>query len=169
MKNALIMLFLLITVTINATTYYVSPSGSDVSGNGTISSPWFTLNKAWSYVSAGDIIYMRGGTYNYTATNKLSNRSGTSGKLISILAYPGESPIMSYADITNPTNQYTGIYLYNSNYIYIKGIRITSIMQPTYPTAIAQYGFVPENASNCKFELIETDHIGGWGIMVANG
>ena len=169
MRNSLILLCLCYTLTMSGATYYVSPSGNDVSGNGTINSPWFTLNKAWSYVSAGDMIYMRGGTYNYTGTNKLSNRSGTSGNLISILAYPGESPIMSYADITNPTNQYTGIYLYNSNYIYIKGIRITSIMQPTYPTAIAQYGFVPENASNCKFELIETDHIGGWGIMVANG
>jgi len=56
MRNLLVLLFLCCSLTISGATYYVSPSGSD-SNPGTIGQPFFTLNKAWSVVSAGDIVY----------------------------------------------------------------------------------------------------------------
>ena len=93
MKNALIMLFHFLSLTISGATYYVSPAGND-SNPGSISQPFFTLNKAWSVVSAGDIVYMRGGNYSYTSTQNLSGKNGTSGNLIKIWAYPGETPII---------------------------------------------------------------------------
>src|SRR5690606_34219532 len=74
--------------TLNA--YFLSPTGSDVSGNGTLSSPWFTLNKAWTVVKAGDIVYMRGGNYHYPSGQKLHNKSGEAGNMIRVWAMPGE-------------------------------------------------------------------------------
>lgn len=48
----------------SATTFYISPSGSDVNGNGSISNPWHSLFKATSAVTAsGSIIHVNAGTY----------------------------------------------------------------------------------------------------------
>jgi len=55
-----------------ATTYYISPTGNDVTGNGTISNPWKTLFKATSTVTAaGDIIHVNAGTYTETQQSNL--------------------------------------------------------------------------------------------------
>src|SRR5450759_2888431 len=128
MRNSLIILFLFISFTISGATYYVSPGGSD-SNPGTISQPFFTLNKAWTVISAGDIVYMRGGTYVYPTPTSLTNKSGSAGNLIKIWAYPGEKPVIDYDSFT-PTTQIMGITLSSINYVHIKGIRISNIHQP---------------------------------------
>jgi len=165
MRNSLIILFLFISFTISGATYYVSPSGSD-SNPGTISQPFFTLNEAWSHVIAGDIIYMRGGTYNYGATGtSLSGKDGAAGNLISIMAYPGEHPVIDYQG-TVRTSQLIGISITSASYLYLKGIRVTGIAQAySGGTYTNQYGLrINSNVSHCVFELMETDHIGGWGV-----
>ena len=48
----------------SAATYYLAPTGSD-SNACTLSAPCFTLERAWQLISAGDTVYMRGGTYAY--------------------------------------------------------------------------------------------------------
>lgn len=58
---------LFFTVSSFATIYYISPVGNDVSGNGTAASPWKTLYKATSVVTApGDKIYINAGVYTET-------------------------------------------------------------------------------------------------------
>jgi hypothetical protein len=53
----------------HATTYYVSSTGNDVTGNGTAGSPWKTLVKATTVVTtSGSIIHVNAGTYTETAT-----------------------------------------------------------------------------------------------------
>ncbi len=59
--------------------YFLSATGSDGGGDGTITNPWFTLEKAWTVVSAGDTVYMRGGNYQYTTQQDLNGKNGTSG------------------------------------------------------------------------------------------
>lgn len=50
-----------------AATYYISPTGNDDSGTGSISKPWRTLFKATSVVkTAGDIIHVHAGMYTET-------------------------------------------------------------------------------------------------------
>ena len=50
-----------------ANTYYISAAGNDATGTGTISSPWKTLFKATSAVTAsGSIIHVNAGTYTET-------------------------------------------------------------------------------------------------------
>lgn len=166
MKKWFVSLFLAITLSVSGTTYYVSPGGSD-SNAGTIDKPFATLTKAWSVVSAGDIVYMRGGTYRFGSTTNLSGKSGSSGNLITISNYPGESPVINFDNITFTTGC-VGIKLTSVNYLHLKGIRICNINQPAVGT-IAQYGIILwSNVSNCTFEQIECDHIGGWGFVIGD-
>ncbi len=83
--------------------YYISPSGSDTAGDGSIGNPWRTLTKARDVVRTvngnmtGDIIvYLRGG--NYTLTSGLvlnASDSGTNGYNVIYRAYSGETPVIS--------------------------------------------------------------------------
>ena len=57
----------------NAATYYISPSGNDATGNGTIGNPWKTLYKATSTITTpGNIIHVNAGTYTETQTCNLA-------------------------------------------------------------------------------------------------
>jgi len=162
----LILLFLSLSISLWGTTYYVSPSGLD-SNSGTITQPFFSLNKAWSVISAGDLVYMRGGTYVYPTLSNFRSKSGTSGNLIKIWAYPGEKPIIDYSSL-KLTSQITGLNLDNANYVHIKGIRVSNILQPASGN-LAQYGLILwNNVNNCIFEQVETDHIGGWGVVIGD-
>jgi hypothetical protein len=50
-----------------AATYYISPTGNDVTGTGTLLNPWKTLKKATATVNTtGDIIHVNRGTYTET-------------------------------------------------------------------------------------------------------
>jgi uncharacterized repeat protein (TIGR02059 family) len=168
MKKTLIMLFLYVSLTLSGATYYVAPNGSD-SNTGTITSPFFTLNKAWTVVAAGDIIYMRGGTYRYGTTfNSLANKSGTSGNTIKIWAYPGEYPVIDYAGV-NLTGQKIGLRLNSISYVHFKGFRIANMAQENTSNAWPHYGIILYNdVSNCIFEQLEVDHIGGTGFTIAD-
>ena len=162
-KLLLLLLSILICISLSGKTYYVSPNGSDASGFGTINLPWFTLNKAWTVVAAGDIIYMRGGTYRLTSQQNLTGKDGTSGNLISIIAYPGEHPVF---DFIASSGVFFGITMGDASFIQIKGLRVTGIPQDSQ-FRTASYGlFLKSNVTNCTFEQMETDHIGGWGICV---
>jgi hypothetical protein len=55
-----------------AAEYFVDPNGNDTTGSGTISAPYKTITKAYSVVSAGDTIYIRGGTHIYSTTITIS-------------------------------------------------------------------------------------------------
>ena len=47
-----------------STTWYISPAGNDVTGDGTIANPWLTLHKATVTVNeVGDIIHVKAGIY----------------------------------------------------------------------------------------------------------
>ena len=86
-------------------TYYISPTGSDTTGDGTEANPWGSLKKAHDNLSPGDTVLVRGGDYynnqsqDMSYINSSGNRvtaawtaSGTPGNPITIAAYPGETP-----------------------------------------------------------------------------
>ena len=164
MKDFLIFLLSVISLTLSGSTFYISPGGSDFNP-GTISQPFYTLNKAWTVVSAGDTLYLRGGTYSYTSSQRLTDKDGRSGSYINIWNYPGETPVISYAG-QKFLGQVIGILFQHSDYIYLKGIRITEIAQPVSGSVPMVGLMLKEDVNNSVFERIETDHIGGWGIIV---
>lgn len=109
-------------------TYYISPTGNDITGSGTIGSPWVSLTKVWTVVAAGDTVYLRGGTYTLSTQWYLNGTSGTAGNRINILAYPGESPVITRASSISKPYFYKGMVVQDSvNYLYWKGIRFTGM------------------------------------------
>jgi hypothetical protein len=121
-----------------ASVYYVAPGGSD-SVAGTKAAPWATIAHAQSVVTAGDTVYFRGGTYTYTHANSSCssatgtvnaitlNKSGSSGALISYLAYPGETPVFSFSHVTNDC-RIKGFDVTGS-WIHLKGLAVTGVPQ----------------------------------------
>ncbi|MFT3827964.1 MAG: T9SS type A sorting domain-containing protein [Chitinophagaceae bacterium] len=75
---------------------YVAPGGSASNAGTSISAPT-TLESAITKVTAGGTIYMRGGTYSYTATILIARtNSGTSSAYKNIVAYNNEVPLLSF-------------------------------------------------------------------------
>ena len=73
MKVILLIISLFLCGITNATTYYISPTGNDATGNGSAANPWKTLFKATSTVTGtGDIIHVNAGTYTETQTCNLA-------------------------------------------------------------------------------------------------
>ena len=63
----------------DAATWYLSPTGSDSSGNGSSASPYKTLSKASTVGSAGDTYILKNGTYNYSGIQISNAKNGTAG------------------------------------------------------------------------------------------
>jgi hypothetical protein len=98
--------------------YYVSTIGSDTNP-GTESQPWKTIGKAASKVMPGDTVYIRDGIYNESVS---FTTSGTEANVISIMAYPGENPII---DGNNSIPGIGGSLLsINGDYIHVSGIEV---------------------------------------------
>ncbi len=75
--------------------YYVATNGNN-SSSGASNAPYATLAKAASVATAGDLIYIRGGIYNWNAQASLS-RSGSAAQPIRVRAYPGERPVLDFS------------------------------------------------------------------------
>ena len=81
-------------------TYYIATNGNDLN-SGASNAPFATLAKATGIANPGNLIYMRGGTYNFSSQISIS-RSGTPALPIRVRAYPGETPIMDFS--TEPSS-----------------------------------------------------------------
>lgn len=100
-------------------TYYVSTNGND-EASGTIGEPWEHIQYAADNVSAGDIVYIRGGVYNRADTIKVSGSA--SNGYITFQNYQNEQAIIDGAGLTVPAS-YNGLFLIeNKSYIVIKGL-----------------------------------------------
>ena len=90
--------------TISVTTsgfYFVSTTGNDTTGSGTLQSPWATINKGLSSGATGDTVYVRAGTY-------VQKWTFVSGKANRIVAFPGEKPIADFNFEKGPGIQNNG-------------------------------------------------------------
>ncbi|MEZ4270181.1 MAG: right-handed parallel beta-helix repeat-containing protein [Myxococcota bacterium] len=113
MMNVLVLM--LVPVVVNAAEYYVAKTGNN-SGDGSVGDPWLTLNYASSQLAAGDILYIKAGTYNENLDNVIP--SGTSwANATTIAAY--QNDVVTVAGI--PASFRT-IYISNRQYIIIRGL-----------------------------------------------
>jgi parallel beta-helix repeat protein len=161
MKTLLTLIFLASSVLASATTYYISPSGND-SNSGTISSPFFTLNKAWTVVKAGDIIYARGGTYRFSTRQTLKGKNGTASDTIRIHAYPGERPVFTKSSSYTTPSWPNGLIYLVGDYTHWKNIEIAYYTQKT---PAIWYGMAVFGSNHNKFERINSHH-NGHGMAV---
>jgi hypothetical protein len=82
------------------TTYYISPTGNDTTGTGSIALPWRTLSKFYGQAVAGDTLYCRGGTYSST-TGIYVTSVGTVAAPITVAAYSGEAPVFDGGSVAD--------------------------------------------------------------------
>lgn len=93
-----------------AATYYVATTGSD-SNPGTLSQPWKTIQYGVNKLTAGDTLYVRGGTY--TGPFYL-NFSGKAAAPITIAGYPGENAaLINYIGVDGSYNIFENLEITN--------------------------------------------------------
>jgi Right handed beta helix region len=154
---------------VHASTYYVSPTGNDANP-GTIGSPFQTIEMLNTVLVAGDIAYIRGGTYRATSGNEnivffqIQDLTGTAANPIKIWAYPGETPIFNLDNITPTYNSPCALAMSNCTYVHLKGFTIKNLKQSGV-TGISK-GFVLYNSPNCTIELFNVFNIGGSGVVI---
>ena len=78
--------------------YFVSTDGDD-QNPGTYEEPWRTISKAAGTVTAGDTVYIRGGTYEEQVTISIS---GTEDDYIVFSAWQSEDPVIDGASVPVP-------------------------------------------------------------------
>ena len=142
--------------------YYLAPGGSD-SNNGSIDYPFFTLNKVWTVIQPGDLVYLRDGTYSFDEQQDLNGVSGTSGDLIKIYNYPGETPIFTKSGDLGLNWPAAFIY-FRGDYFHWEGIEITGHYQEN-AEALVWYAFAAFDSSHNIFENFDVHH-SGCGFLI---
>lgn len=126
MKTSFMGLCLLASMEASAKDYYLAPGGT---GNGmTIDKPFGDPVKAFAALKAGDVLYVRGGTYHLSQTIKV-NQTGTADKRICVFAYPGDSerPVFDFSGQPRSTADEAASYrgvMHNigANYWHYRGL-----------------------------------------------
>jgi hypothetical protein len=105
--------------------YYMSPSGND-GHDGSLAHPWATLQKARTVITAGDILYIMGGTYTNAQYfhDETGAIRGTAERPVTFKAY-GDGVAVFTSTGPNPLGRwYRGYFLFTSgasDYIVIDG------------------------------------------------
>jgi hypothetical protein len=170
-------LSILACISIQAKQIFVSPDGNDTN-YGTFENPFWSLQKAQSIVSAGDTVYIRGGSYiitegdisrvenNLFACISFLDKSGSKDKMIKYWAYPGERPIFDLTAV-KPVNQRVVGFWVSGDYIHLKGIEITGV-QVTITTHTESYCIYSWGNHNI-FENISMHDNKGTGLRHRDG
>jgi MYXO-CTERM domain-containing protein len=153
----------------SAAEYYVSPTGSD-SNAGTQASPFATVQKANNSASAGDTIWMRGGTYSTTGQITLS-KSGTSDtNRTKIWAYAGEVPILDFSNysLASSSSDKPAITVTGS-WMHLKGLEIGPAKVGSSGSHSYSLLRTSGSASNNTFELLNIHNGFGPGLFIDTG
>jgi hypothetical protein len=133
--------------------YYVAPNGNDAN-NGSIGSPWATVNHATSKMTGGDVLYIRGGTYSQIFD--IYGPSGSASYPTVVQAYPGETPIFNYNNITSSGHSLDGL-----NWFILGGLTILS-------NNIGLYVGAAGTCSNVVLTNLTVAYTGQQGIQIYN-
>lgn len=107
-------------------TYYVSPSGSNTTGNGSSAAPWQTITYATGKMVGGDTLILKDGVYyNINGENSIIPPSGSSGNYTIIKAQNNFGAIINGSQWTQ--SYHLLITISNKSYIQIEGLKIRDI------------------------------------------
>jgi hypothetical protein len=137
------MLALTISIPTQARDYYVDQnhSAADDSNAGTMDHPWKTIKKANATLVAGDVVYIKRGTYtSYIAPA----HSGTSEKRITYRNYG--------TDVVTIRDAPLGISLDGNDYITVQGINFTNLDKFLWLQNGANYNII----AYCNFDQART-------------
>src|SRR4051812_45839922 len=148
--------------------FYVAPDGSDTAA-GDEGAPFATLAHAQDSASAGDTVFVRGGTYAFNSSTAADgvvlDKSGQDKQLIHYVAYKSEVPVFDFSGMTAMA-RITGLRVTGS-YIHIEGLEITGVPQ-NITTANESWG-IYNTGSNNVYERLNLHHISGPGLFIGKG
>lgn len=149
-------------------TYYVSTMGND-NNNGSSGSPFRTIAKAASVVSAGDIVLISVGTY--TETNITPRVSGTEGNYIVFKPNPSTASVIVRHPGTSVDDLTPVFQLSNRNYIWIEGLQFKDF---AYGLASIYISNGNRNVIvNNRFENLGNSQVSAWNgnsiVAIFNG
>lgn len=120
-KGIFFALWFTLSITSNATNYFISNSGNDLNDGKSVGSAFASVTKATGIVSAGDTIFIRSGIYYMSSGKTGVTRGGNSSKRACMWVYPGdERPILDFS--AQPIGTDYGMN-FRSSYWHVKGIR----------------------------------------------
>lgn len=103
------------------TTYYVATNGND-SNNGSINSPWRTVQHAADEAQAGDTVLVRGGVYNEYVGFHISG--DTTNGPITFANYPGEAATLDGTGLDIHGGQWGLFTLKDVSYVIVEGFEL---------------------------------------------
>jgi hypothetical protein len=136
MRGIFLMLFLALSSTGLAKTFYVAPSTTIPAGSdrnpGTKDRPWATWHKAFNstLVLPGDTVYFRGGVYYkhlIDGSPYKITRGGTITDTLCFFAYPGEVPILDCKNTVPTGSLNVGIQGGAVKYCKFNGLKIRNV------------------------------------------
>ena len=80
--------------------YYISPSGNDSTGDGSIQKPFLSVQKGIDLAYPGDTVYLRGGVY--SIGNRINvNKSGTADERIVLTSVKHERAVLDFSGMAD--------------------------------------------------------------------
>ena len=166
MKKLILLIFLLPFWVIAQTNYYISPTGDDGIGDGSLGNPWFGIGYASTQMSTGDTLFVRGGTYDYGGTQNI-NVSGTAGNEVVFINYPDEEPVFdfwSWDKSLLPVTSMHGIRISNRSHVKLIGLHVRRLWKINLDNGRA-HGYYIRFSNNITLETCKADSIAGVGFF----
>ena len=131
----ILILCMLICPACTGAIYYVANDGNNTTGDGSIGTPWETIQYGTDQLVAGDTLYVRGGRY-YEYVNMQS--FGSEGSYVTVAAYQDEVPILDGTESISGWTQcasdeagLTVLSVTNPNYANIYKVVVASSALPS--------------------------------------
>lgn len=163
----LLLLFFFLYATVGAAEYYVAPNGRP-NAPGTRQQPFSGIQQGQAAASPGDTVHIRGGLYAFSgnsAVGVLFDKSGSNGRRINYWAYPGETPVFDFFNLT-PQARITGFQI-RADWLYLRGLEMRGVQQVL--TNVNESWCVHIQGSDNIFELLDMHHNEGPGLFIKSG
>lgn len=152
-----------------AANFYVAPGGSDAAA-GSEAAPFATIMRAQTAASAGDTVWLRGGTYlldnthitrtdtNYAYVNDFT-KSG-----VRYFGYPGETPVFDFTAVKPSAKRVTAFLLRTTNLhlrdFHVVGVQVTITAGGTVTNTQSENIRITGGSNNTLERLVLRDGMG---------
>ena len=124
-KSILLIIITFFVISVSARQLWLSPGGNDMANGLTLATAWQSPVTAFTKLTAGDTLWVKGGTYIVNSTVKASNPA-TKASPVRVFAVRGEKPVFDCSSMRHygsESSTYRGMDL-RQPYWYVRGIKI---------------------------------------------
>lgn len=164
--------------TSEAAEFYVAPQGDDTN-DGSIASPFATIQRAQQSVTPGDTVFIRGGTYQMQTSQIAKqeriwahvirlDKSGADGKRINYWAYPNEQPVFDFSAVKPPRKR-VHAFSVTGSWLHFRGIEVVGV-QVTIATHTQSISFANDGSHNIyeRLSMHDSMAIGIYSVRGSN-